>query len=598
MVTEYASVTPDDWPYEYAPLLGVAAGSIAPLVKEISSHGTQLILGLNHCGGQGSSSYSQAAMFAPSPFVEASANEVSAELLIPDIEAIVAGFRTGAEMAREFGLAGVEINAGQNSLARQFLSPLTNLRSDSYGANRALFLGQVLDSVREVAPKHLVGLRLCIDELAPWGGLSPTDAAGIYDLVANTVDYLVVEQGSIYTQHLTHPDFHAPQGFLNPAIERFLETITQSCHVIAVNEIVEFDQAETELARPSRVAVDLTKALIADPAFLAHYQAGKQPRPCIACNQGCQVRDRRNPKISCAVNPDAGYETEVLVARPQPTHRGNLVVIGAGIAGMEAALCGQALGWSVRLYEQSSRIGGQLATLSASHLNNNIAKLLGYYLCEIDNSKVEVICDTRISLADVGTRFSANCPILVASGARYKSQPWNILGLTKAATLNAPKIIAADQAMELDFSLYQHPVIYDPIGGPVAVAVADALQARGINFVFITPDSIAAALTSMTQDLVPANARLARAGVRLITQSKVIALQSESIVAMRNYSGELIEVAADIVIDCSPLTANPCFEVASSIAIGDALAPRGWQAGILQARRAVQELSKFEPSNV
>ena len=126
---------------------------------------------------------------------------------------MVDGFAAAAALARRSGLDGVEINAGQYSLLRQFQSGLTNQRADAYGQDRLLLTERVLRSVRTALGRdRVLGLRLCCDELAPWAGVTPELAAESAARLAGQVDYLVVVRGSIYSVPATRPDLHYRAG--------------------------------------------------------------------------------------------------------------------------------------------------------------------------------------------------------------------------------------------------------------------------------------------------------------------------------------------------------------------------------------------------
>ena len=130
-----------------------------------------------------------------------------------EIDALVDGFAAAAALAAGAGLDGVEINAGQHSLLRQFQSGLTNQRGDDYGQDRLLLTERVLRAVRDaLGAGRVLGLRLCCDELAPWAGVTPEMAAGQAARLAGQVDYLVVVRGSIYSVSATRPDLHTEPG--------------------------------------------------------------------------------------------------------------------------------------------------------------------------------------------------------------------------------------------------------------------------------------------------------------------------------------------------------------------------------------------------
>ena len=214
IVTEIASVHPSDWPYERAPLAADCGPGWSQTVAACAPHGALVLAGLGHAGMQGSSAFSQSALWAPSRVPDAGSRELPMEMAETEIDAVVDGFAAAAALARRSGLHGVEINAGQYSLLRQFQSGLTNQRTDAYGQDRLLLTERVLRSVRTALGRdRVLGLRLCCDELAPWAGVTPELAAESAARLAGQVDYLVVVRGSIYSVSATRPDLHSEPGF-------------------------------------------------------------------------------------------------------------------------------------------------------------------------------------------------------------------------------------------------------------------------------------------------------------------------------------------------------------------------------------------------
>src|SRR5262249_22165975 len=138
--------------------------------------------------------------------------------LAPEIAQVVEGFAAAAKRVAEAGLAGVELNAGQWSLLRQFLSPLTNPRQDAYGGsleNRMRMLHETVRAVRAALPTGAVlGVRRGGDELARWGGLTVQNAGDIAQRLAAAggVDYLSIEIGGPYSTHMTDAAMPTPQG--------------------------------------------------------------------------------------------------------------------------------------------------------------------------------------------------------------------------------------------------------------------------------------------------------------------------------------------------------------------------------------------------
>src|SRR5580658_8278747 len=138
LVIETASVHPSDWPYERAPLAADCGPGWAHVVTACRAHGALVLAGLGHAGMQGSSAFSQSALWAPSRVPDATSRELPMEMAGPEIDAVVDGFAAAAALAAGADTDGVEINAGQHSLLRQFHSGLTNQRGDDYGQDRLL----------------------------------------------------------------------------------------------------------------------------------------------------------------------------------------------------------------------------------------------------------------------------------------------------------------------------------------------------------------------------------------------------------------------------------------------------------------------------
>ena len=598
VVTEVASVSREDWPYEYAPLLPAAASSLAATASAVRGEGSLLVAGIGHAGGQGSSAHSQQVLWAPSPFAETTTNELSAELEEEAIEAIIADFATAAASAVAAGCDGVELNAGQFSLIRQFLSPLTNQRGDRWGEDRALFASAVLEAVRRSVAGGVVGMRLCIDELAPWAGILPPRAAEIFADLADRVDYLVLERGSIYTHHATCPDFHAGTGFLDEALAEFKATCPLATPLALVDGRVTVREAEEMLATGEVQLAELTRALIADPEALARLAAGGSERPCVACNQGCQVRDPRNPVVTCAFNPDAGHEAEakmrdgVARGRARDSRPAELLVAGGGLAGMEAALHATRLGIRVRLYEASGQAGGELALLAGHGPNPRLARLLEYYLSALATAKVEVRLSHPLTSSDLLAAAEAGNPVVVATGGLYLPRPSNLARLTENAPVGSPRVVGAAQALREPPQTGCKVVLFDPTGGPWAMNTVDALLTAGVSLALVTPDRLPGSQLALTGDLVPAAQRLARAGVPCFTDTTVAGLTSGGVSIEERFGPGRRTLEAEVVVDCSPAVAAGGWPEHRLIRpAGDALAPRGWQAAVLDARRAVATLT-------
>ncbi|MEN3266792.1 FAD-dependent oxidoreductase [Pseudonocardia sp.] len=316
IVTEVASVHDSDWPYERAPRAADATGGWTEVANACRPYGPLVLAGLGHAGAQGSSAYGQQALWGPSGVADVVSREVPMELEQPEIDELVTGFSAAAELAAMAGLDGVEINAGQHSILRQFLSGLTNRRADGYGRDRARLLREVLAAARSGLDRdgrgdRVLGLRLCADELAPWGGITPEQAIATACTVAGSIGYLVVVRGSGMSVFATRPDLHVPPGFNRLLCATVRAGLGEAVPVVLQGSVVDPGFAQAALDDGVADLVEMTRSQIAEPDLVAHVRAGtlERIRPCTLSNQHSGVRDPRNPIVSDEAEPRAGHET-------------------------------------------------------------------------------------------------------------------------------------------------------------------------------------------------------------------------------------------------------------------------------------------------
>jgi len=566
IVVEGASVHESDWPYERSPLADQCADGWAAIVAACRPHGTAVIASLDHTGGQGSSAYNQRELWAPSRVPEVNTREVPKWMEDDDIATVIDGFGRAAASAVAAGCDGVEVNAGQHSLVRQFLSGLTNHRGDTWGLDRLRFAREVLAATRAgISARGVLGLRLSCDELAPWAGITPEIAADIARELAPTVDYLVVTRGSIYSADKTRADFHEPTGY-NIELCRQIKAAAGSTPVVLQGSVVDHGQAEWALSDGICDAVEMTRAQIADPDLVHKVRNGRRVRPCIRCNQTCQVRDVRSPIVTCVGEPTSGRETEDPDWYSATTNPRDVLIVGAGIAGLEAARVAAARGHRVRIIERSDRVGG-VATLAGPG-----AALVEWLTYEVSSAGVEVQLHTEYTSARASE-------VVVQCTGSIRGAPTYVIG--------HGAIVFDVLDVHRGVALPDGPIaLFDPIGGPIAIALAEQLGQRAI---LITQDQIAGNELSRSGDLAPANVRLARAGVRIERRSILRAARAGEVELQDRFSGERRTVTCAALVDCG--FRLPTEAIAGAIAhAGDCVAPRTIHEAVLEARRVAVAL--------
>ncbi|MFW3172669.1 mycofactocin system FadH/OYE family oxidoreductase 1 [Geodermatophilus sp. CPCC 206100] len=559
LVTETASVHDSDWPYERAPLAADCGPGWADVVVACRPSGALVLAGLGHTGGQGTAAYSRSALWAPSRVPDVSSREVPAEMEPPELAALVGGFAAATETAVAAGTDGVEVDAGPRSLLRQFASGLTNTRTDAHGADRLRLLREVLAAVRsELGPGRVLALRLSCDEQAPWAGITPETAARYAAELAPLVDLLVVVRGSGLAPSAYRPDGHTPPGF-NAELTRAVRTVAGRTPVVLQGSVVDVAAAEAALVAGVADAVEMTRAQIADAGLVARVRAGLPVRPCTLCNQACQVRDMRNPLVSCVADPASGHETEEPTDVPSGAGR-RVTVLGGGPAGLEAARVLAGSGAEVRLVERSDRLGGALPLVAALPGRERFALLADWLAGECARSGVRVELGAAAGAGDV-----------VAPGGRDPEVDRSVT-LTAADVLGGAPLPAGPV------------VVHDPAGGPAGTGVAELLAAAGREVTVVTPDDVVGA--RLGPDLAPANTRLQRAGVRRETGCLLRSAGGGTAVLADRWTGQERRVPCAVVVDAGPrLPGDP---PATGVLAGDVVAPRTVLEAVLEGRRAAR----------
>ncbi len=590
VVTETASVHPLDWPYERAPLAAECAAGWHEVAAACHEHGALVVASLGHHGGQGSSAYSRREMWAPSPVPEVDSRELPKVMEDQDIAEVIAGFGAATRLAMGSGCDGVEVDAGERSLLRAFLSPLTNTRADAWGGDRLRFAREVLTAVREELGSGLLMLRLCVDELAPWAGITPEQAVGLAVDLAPLVDVIVCVRGSIYSAAAARPDAHTPPGF-NLAVTAAVADAVE-VPVVLQGSIADVALAQQALGEGTCAAVEMTRAQIADPDLVRKTRAGQaaQIRPCLLCNATCQVRDARNPLVTCVAEPDSGHEcTRTQVPSTLPVH---VLVVGGGPAGLEAARVAAQNGHQVRLVEAEHTLGGSAALAARLPSGSRIPLLLDWWSRELERLGVTVEVGCSAEPDDV-VRHAG--PTVLATGSQDGDRDYQ-------CSADAVPVFSAATALRHLGELPSGPaIVWDPVGGPEGIGLAELL-AGDRKVTLVTPDHVPGTLLSRTGDLAPASARLQQAGVAILRRATLTSVGAEGVEVADRFGAARSVLPAAVLIDAGyRLPAATLLDPESlpddngrrqPIVVGDAVAPRTIHEAVLEGRRAANLLGQ------
>jgi 2,4-dienoyl-CoA reductase-like NADH-dependent reductase (Old Yellow Enzyme family) len=332
------------------------APRLAGVVDAVHHEGTAIFAQLIHAGRQAGGHTSRVPAWGASDQPWTAGAAVPHVMTETELAVTVEAFAAAATRVAAAGVDGVEVHVGHGHLLQQFLSPVTNQRSDAWGgspANRLRLTRDTLLAVRAVLPAGTaLGVRISADEFLP-GGLGPDEmVAAVAALRADVaLDFLDVSHSayvgswSLATQIA---DMTFPAAPFRSFAARF-KAAFPDVTVLAACRLDDPDIASDMVGAGETDLVAMTRAHIADPDLAGKLAAGRgeEIRSCIACNQACIGRVELNLPISCVVNPEVGLEDEWArwqtshsAAPPSSAARGRdvVLVVGAGPAGLQAAL--------------------------------------------------------------------------------------------------------------------------------------------------------------------------------------------------------------------------------------------------------------------
>jgi 2,4-dienoyl-CoA reductase-like NADH-dependent reductase (Old Yellow Enzyme family) len=543
-----------------------------------------------------------------------------------------------------------------------------------------------------IGREHVLALRLSCDELAPWAGITPQVGAEQAAALAPRLDLLTVVRGGPYSGSGYRPDAHTAPMFNIKLAAAVRVTVNGTVPVVLQGSVVDVAAAQAALATGAADLVEMTRAQIADAELVAKLRAGhgERIRPCILCNQTCRVRDPRNPVVTCVADPRSGHETidpptepreragtfgvvgaggagmagwaaraggsgmaggaevsEVAVgaggadsgeitagaggtdaAVGGSAGRREVLVVGGGPAGLEAARVAATRRHAVRVAERSGRLGGTLRAAAVGPARERMARLADWLEAECRRLAVRLDTDTEITAADLDTARAAGTEVILATGSRPAGSvdagavdAGAVDSVTveggvieggviegevieaergeaeRTVTVDALSALSGADALSGAGSL----VVHDPVGGPVGVAVAEWLVATGRpgrRVSIVSPDPVIGTQLSLTGDLADANVRLQRAGVTRELRARLREAGGGTALLEDVWTGAQRRIDCAVLIDCGHRLPDEELyrQRPGTRRVGDCVAPRTVHEAVLEGRRAAQDIGAAEQS--
>ncbi|NMD68663.1 FAD-dependent oxidoreductase [Bacillus sp. DNRA2] len=396
---------------------------IQRLANTIQKHGAKVFVQIHHGGRQSSSALINGKQIvAPSNIASAAVGEEPRELTTAEVKELVGKFVQTAVRCKQAGVDGVEVHGAHGYLINQFLSPQANVRTDEYGGsfeNRMRFIKEIIAGIREkCGADYPVTVRLSVDEFVE-GGIDLELGKRICQYLEKLgVDGLHISCGTYESMDriIESPLFE--QGwrvYMADAIKKEVKI-----PVITVGSIRDPRFVEGVLAEGKADFVAIGRGLIAEPEWVNKTMAGREAeiRKCINCLH-CIHSAMGGSHIMCSLNARAGRELEFKGQEPIPAgEKRQVVIVGGGPGGMEAARNLALKGYTVTLFEKGQKLGGQLHLVTDPNYREKMMWHIDYLSNEMKRLNIDVRMNTEATID--GVVSMKPYAVILATGGRPK----------------------------------------------------------------------------------------------------------------------------------------------------------------------------------
>ncbi|MFZ5789731.1 MAG: FAD-dependent oxidoreductase [Pseudomonadota bacterium] len=568
------------------------------ITEACHEHGTVMIQQIYHVGAHGDWDNSFEPNWSPSGLPSMHDSDGSHAMDEGEIEEVVEAFGQAARRAKEAGFDGCELMAAYNALIEQFWSPYSNRRDDRWGGSfekRMLFSATVLERIRKYCgPDFVIGMAVSVDptrpdvlsvadqqEIAAWH-----DARGLYD-------YVTIGTGSYFDFTRIIPAF-LYEDKMGPPFAEAIKQVVKRVKVQAESHIRTPENADYVIASGQADMVSIVRGQIADPHMANKAREGRAAdiRPCISCNQMCWGRRSRDYWISCLVNPSAGREFTWNGDRFEPASRPRqILVVGGGPAGLEAARAAAERGHRVTLAEASDKLGGQFRLAGLQPRRAQILDLIGWYEGQLARLQVTVRLNSPMDGEEV--RGSGADAVVLATGSQPAGTGFQraLPTVERLPGIERGNVWAVEEVMGRAARLGPRVLLLDDTGNWRGAGTAWAMAEQGHEVTLLTPDSMVGREILRTGSEFPMRKRLRGLGIEFVTDAAVKEWHGDGATILDLLTGGTRPLPFDSLVLA---TANvPEASLARELegaglelhAIGDGLAPRHAPAAIYEGRK-------------
>lgn len=451
-----------------------------------------------------------------------------------------------AARAQKAGVDAIEVHGDR--LLGSMCSRLLNHRTDSYGGsleNRTRYALEVVAAIREAAPEMAVEYKLPLitvnadGSLRGKGGLEEEEVVAFAKLLEKAgVDMIQVAQAN-HTGNMGDtipPMGSVPYNWTLPVAKRVKNTV--KIPVATVGRVVTVEAGEQILENQEADIIGYGRSLLTDPDIAVKTAAGECIRECLNCNKGCVDAIQNRRYISCVLNAENGDETTIFIKPAESVKK--VAVVGAGIAGLEAARVAAKRGHTVVLFEKTDKIGGQILLAAAPPRKSEILRAVTYYEKILPALGVEM----RLSTKPDASELNGFDEVIAAVGAHNMELPMPV---------ENSRVVSSWDVLEGAEVSGTCAVLG---GGLVGTETAEYLAKKGHEVMIIEMlDKIAAGESATVMPLITKD--FEAHGVKQYTDTRVNRIQDNVIHAVSTKDQSEVTLHADTIVCALGSRKNP-----------------------------------------
>jgi dimethylamine/trimethylamine dehydrogenase len=518
--------------------------AMAIMADAVHAHGALAAIEIMHHGGSTANWGTRLAPMAPSHRPIIYYSPVQARRMDKqDIKDLRQWHRDAAIRSKKAGFDIVYIYASHGlSIAQQFIERRKNDRTDEYGGsleNRVRLLRELIEDTKEaVGDTCAVAVRLAVDELiGPEGITHEGEGREVVEMLAELPDLWDVNISNWPNDSQTSR--FAKEGF-QEQYTGFVKSLT-SKPVVGVGRFTSPDTMVSQIKRGVLDFIGAARPSIADPFLPKKIEEGRidDIRECIGCNM-CVSSDYTSTNLRCTQNPTMGEEwrrgwhPEIIAPKKS---EGSVLVVGAGPAGLEAALAASRRGYEVHLAEATDDLGGRVSRESRLPGLSEWARVRDWRVGQLERlPNVNIYRDSKLEPEHV-LEFGAR-HVAIATGSHWRRDGVGRESGFAVPGFDGPNVFTPDDLM----------AGRDPEAGPVIIwdddhyymggVLAELERYAGLDVTIVTPASHVSAWTVNTLEAVPIAKRIARQGIEVLTYMSVAGFDGGKATLVNGLTGE------------------------------------------------------------